>query len=109
MSTPRPPLARMSAWAPTCGASRPATSDIGASSGSERSGSSTVSYAIAVTPLLMSASVQARPAAEAGAIDESAVASPAIGQEAHFSLQIYLKTAAGYDEQRKYLYNYSQH
>ena len=38
MSTPRPPLARMSACAPTCGASRPATSDIGASSGSERSG-----------------------------------------------------------------------
>ena len=43
MSTPRPPLARMSACAPTCGARRPATSDIGASSGSERSGSSTVS------------------------------------------------------------------
>ena len=29
--------------APTCGASRPATSDIGASSGSDRSGSWTVS------------------------------------------------------------------
>jgi len=45
--------------------------------------------------------VQARPAAEAGAIDDSAVAAPAISQQAHFSLQLYLKTAAGYDEQRK--------
>ena len=63
MSTPRPPSARMSTCAPTCGASRPATSDIGASSGSDRSGSSTVSYAIAVTLRSSSASVHAREAA----------------------------------------------
>ena len=43
MSTPRPPCARISVWAPTWGARRPATSDIGASSGSEWSDSSTVS------------------------------------------------------------------
>ena len=43
MRMPRPPWARIIVWAPTCGARRPATSDIGASSGSERSGSSTVS------------------------------------------------------------------
>ncbi len=41
--TPRPPWARIRVWAPTWGASRPATSDIGASNGRERSGSSTVS------------------------------------------------------------------
>ena len=46
---PRPPPARIRWYAPTCGASRPATSDIGASSGNDRSGSSTVSYAIPVT------------------------------------------------------------
>ena len=40
---PRPPPWRIRWYEPTCGASRPATSDIGASSGSERSGSWTVS------------------------------------------------------------------
>ena len=38
ISTPRPPPERIRWYAPTCGASRPATSDIGASSGSDRSG-----------------------------------------------------------------------
>jgi hypothetical protein len=37
-STPRPPTERIRWYAPTCGASRPATSDIGASSGSARFG-----------------------------------------------------------------------
>jgi len=45
--------------------------------------------------------VQARPAAAGAAIDDSAVALPAIGQSANFSLQLYLRTAAGYDQQRK--------
>ena len=43
ISTPRPPLWRSRKWAPCCGARRPATSLIGASSGSEPSGSCTVS------------------------------------------------------------------
>ena len=43
ISTPRPPWARISVWAPTCGASRPATSLIGASSGSAPSAVWTVS------------------------------------------------------------------
>ena len=42
---------------------RPATSDIGASSGSDPSGSWTVSYAIAVMPESSSASVHSRDAA----------------------------------------------
>ena len=42
-STPRPPFAVCSVQAPTCGASRPATSDIGASSGSPPPASVTVS------------------------------------------------------------------
>ncbi len=42
-STPRPPLPFCRAQAPTCGASRPATSDIGASSGSPPARSVTVS------------------------------------------------------------------
>jgi len=42
-STPRPPCAFSSACAPTCGASRPATSDIGVSSGSEPFAAVTVS------------------------------------------------------------------
>ena len=62
-STPRPPLNFIRLYAPTCGASRPATSDMGASNGSERFGSCTVSYATAVTPVSSSASVQAREAA----------------------------------------------
>ena len=45
ISTPRPPRVRSSAAAPSCGAIRPAISDIGASSGSRPSGSITVSYA----------------------------------------------------------------
>ena len=47
---PRPPCAFSSDQAPICGASRPATSLIGASSGRWRSGVSTVSYAIPVMP-----------------------------------------------------------
>ena len=43
ISMPRPPPWRIRWYEPTCGASRPATSDIGASSGSEPSGSCTVS------------------------------------------------------------------
>ena len=43
MSTPRPPYGFMSACAPTCGARRPATSDIGASNGSDPSSRRTVS------------------------------------------------------------------
>ena len=43
MRMPRPPSARRRACAPTWGARRPATSDIGASRGRLRSGSSTVS------------------------------------------------------------------
>jgi hypothetical protein len=42
-STPRPPWARSRQCAPTCGASRPATSLIGASSGSAPSAVCTVS------------------------------------------------------------------
>ena len=49
--------ARIRWYAPTCGASRPATSDIGASSGRLRSASSTVSYAMPVTLRSTSASV----------------------------------------------------
>ena len=63
ISTPRPPPSRCRWCAPTCGAIRPATSDIGASSGSDPSGSWTVSYAIEVMPELSSASVQALDAA----------------------------------------------
>ena len=43
ISTPRPPLWRSRKWAPICGASRPATSLIGASSGSAPLASCTVS------------------------------------------------------------------
>ena len=42
-STPRPPFSFSRQRAPTCGAMRPATSDIGVSKGSERSGPVTVS------------------------------------------------------------------
>ena len=63
MRTPRPPLPRSRQCAPTWGAIRPATSDIGASSGRDRSGSCTVSYATAVVPALSSASVHSRDAA----------------------------------------------
>ena len=63
ISTPRPPPSRCRWCAPTCGAIRPATSDIGASSGSDPSRSCTVSYAIAVTPRESSASVHSRDAA----------------------------------------------
>ena len=42
-STPRPPCAFSSACAPTCGARRPATSDIGVSSGRPPCGAVTVS------------------------------------------------------------------
>ena len=63
ISTPRPPCARSRKCAPACGAIRPATSDIGASSGSEPSGSCTVSYAMAVVPLARMASVHGRDAA----------------------------------------------
>ena len=47
---PRPPCAFSSDQAPICGASRPATSLIGASSGRWRLGVSTVSYAMPVMP-----------------------------------------------------------
>ena len=50
MSTPRPPNGFCRYVAPTWAAMRPATSDIGASSGSERFGSSTVSYAMQTAP-----------------------------------------------------------
>ena len=50
MSTPRPPFGFCRYAAPTCVAMRPATSDIGASSGSVRFGSSTVSYAMQTAP-----------------------------------------------------------
>ena len=63
ISTPRPPPERIRWYAPTCGASRPATSDIGASSGNELSDSSTVSYAIPVTPRSSSAFVHSGEAA----------------------------------------------
>src|SRR4029077_14173185 len=63
ISTPRPPPSRCRWCAPTCGAIRPAPSDIGASSGSDLSGCWTVSYAIEVTPAPSSASVQALEAA----------------------------------------------
>ena len=43
ISTPRPPLWRSRKWAPCCGASRPATSLIGASSGSAPDSTCTVS------------------------------------------------------------------
>ena len=43
VSTPRPPPSACRWYAPTCGAIRPATSDMGASSGSEPSGACTVS------------------------------------------------------------------
>ena len=43
INTPRPPWAFISAYAPTCGARQPATSDIGYSSGSPPEGSCTVS------------------------------------------------------------------
>ena len=55
--TPRPPSAFIKVAAPTCGASRPATSDIGASRGSAPSGVCTVSYAMPVTWRAMSSSV----------------------------------------------------
>ena len=42
-STPRPPLARSRKWAPICGARRPATSLMGASSGSAPEALRTVS------------------------------------------------------------------
>ncbi len=63
MRTPRPPPDRIRWYAPASGASRPATSLIGASRGSERSASWTVSYAIAVTPESSSACVHSRDAA----------------------------------------------
>ena len=50
ISTPRPPCGRSSSFAPTCGAIRPAISDIGPSSGSRPSDVCTVSYAMARTP-----------------------------------------------------------
>ncbi len=43
ISTPRPPRGRSSAAAPSCGAMRPAISDIGASSGRRPSAVCTVS------------------------------------------------------------------
>ena len=49
-STPRPPCARSRKCAPICGAMRPATSLIGASSGSCPFASCTVSYATPVVP-----------------------------------------------------------
>ena len=62
-STPRPPDGFISAYAPTWGASLPATSDIGASSGSAPFAVWTVSYAIAVVPASSSALVSASSAA----------------------------------------------
>jgi hypothetical protein len=59
-STPRPPLPFSRQRAPTCGAMRPATSDIGVSSGSVPCGLVTVSYAMAVTPDAIRSSVCAR-------------------------------------------------
>ncbi len=55
---PGPPFGLSIVLAPTIGASRPATSLIGASRGSARFGSCTVSYAIAVTPEATSARVR---------------------------------------------------
>ena len=63
MSRPSPPAERIRVAAPTVGASRPATSDIGASSGSPPPASCTVSYAIAVTRSATSRSVSGRSAA----------------------------------------------
>ena len=60
---PRPPCAFSSDHAPICGASRPATSLIGASSGSWRSAVSTVSYAMPVIPESTSARVSGSSAA----------------------------------------------
>ena len=60
---PRPPRAFSSAQAPICGASRPATSLIGARSGRRRSAVSTVSYATPVTPESSSALVSGSSAA----------------------------------------------
>ena len=57
-STPEPPSFFIRWYAPTCVDSRPATSLIGASSGSDPSGSCTVSYAIDVVPAASSASVR---------------------------------------------------
>ena len=48
-STPRPPCSRSRKCEPTCGAIRPATSLIGASSGSAPVSACTVSYAMPVT------------------------------------------------------------
>ena len=60
---PRPPPCRIRWYAPTCGASRPATSLIGASSGRAPLLSCTVSYAMPVTFLFSRALVQSRLAA----------------------------------------------
>ena len=62
-SSPEPPFGLSMALAPTIGASRPATSLIGASSGRVRFGSCTVSYAIAVTRASTSALVSSSSAA----------------------------------------------
>jgi hypothetical protein len=48
---PRPPCPFSRQAAPTCGAMRPATSDMGVKSGKEPSGAVTVSYAMQVAPL----------------------------------------------------------
>ena len=55
---PRPPTGFSSASAPICGARRPATSLIGASSGSRPSSVSTVSYAMQIAPEATRASRQ---------------------------------------------------
>ena len=52
INTPRPPPLRINRYAPIWAASRPATSDIGASSGRVPSLAVTVSYAIAGHPAL---------------------------------------------------------
>ena len=63
MRRPRPPAERIRVAAPTVGARRPATSLIGARSGSPPPSSCTVSYAIAVTPSAVRRSVSGRSAA----------------------------------------------
>ena len=64
-STPMPPCSFSRQCAPTCTAIRPATSLIGASSGSPPRASVTVSYAIATAPDRISASASACPRRDA--------------------------------------------
>jgi hypothetical protein len=61
---PLPPNTFSRYFAPSCTAIRPATSLIGVSSGSSPVGNWTVSYAMAMAPLLMSARVSGSEAAK---------------------------------------------